>query len=152
MQVKLFTISLTDDGSALEEMNQFLRVHKIIDMTQHFYSNENGASLTYSIRYLGKANAPVAVTPGFTGQFREKIDYMQVLDSDTFVVFAKMREVRKAIAKEDGVAAYAVFTDAEMAELAKLPTISLATMQSVKGIGEKKIAKFGERFIKGYQA
>ena len=39
--------------------------------------------------------------------------------------------------------AYAVFTDAELSGIAKLPVIDKLSIQSVKGIGEKKIEKYG---------
>jgi hypothetical protein len=32
MQFQLFTVPITDDGSALEELNRFLRGHKILEV------------------------------------------------------------------------------------------------------------------------
>ena len=58
-----------------------------------------------------------------------------------------MREIRKRLAKEEGVPAYAIFTDAEMAELAKIEILTPAAMRKVKGVGEQKIEKFGKYFI-----
>ncbi len=61
-----------------------------------------------------------------------------MLDPLVFKKFALLRECRKTIAKEDGMPAYAIFTDEEMAKVAALEDLNEKTMQSVEGIGEKK--------------
>ena len=55
--------------------------------------------------------------------------------------------MRKAIADEEAVPAYAIFTDAELAELAKQKELSLTVIQAVPGIGKKKVEKYGSRMI-----
>lgn len=77
-----------------------------------------------------------------------KVDYREVLDEAQFARFRKLREARKRIAEEDGVPVYAVFSNdqlAEMARCAELPTI--ASLKKIPGIGEKKVARYGERFV-----
>jgi superfamily II DNA helicase RecQ len=58
-----------------------------------------------------------------------------------------MREIRKRLAAEESLPAYAIFTDEELANLAKIEDLTLAKMKSVKGIGEKKIEKYGRSFL-----
>jgi len=41
-----------------------------------------------------------------------------------------------------------VFTDEELAGLAKLDSITEKTMLSVKGIGDKKVERFAKHFIR----
>ncbi len=43
MQIKLFTIPIGDSGTALEDMNRFLRGNKILEVQNQLISNENGA-------------------------------------------------------------------------------------------------------------
>jgi len=43
MQIKLFTIPLGDSGSALAEMNTFLRGNKILEVENQLVNNEHGA-------------------------------------------------------------------------------------------------------------
>ena len=76
-----------------------------------------------------------------------KKDYKTELTEEAFARFAELRKVRKALAEEDSIPAFAIFTDEHMAALAQLPTLTLISMQEVKGIGEKKIAKYGERIV-----
>lgn len=140
MQIKLFTIPVGDSGAAQEEMNRFLRGNKILEVQNQLISNENGAYWCFCVRYIEKAFAP-------TNEHKGKVDYKQILDEVTFKKFSKLREIRKKVAAEEGMPAFAIFTDEELAGLAKLETITPKTMLSVKGIGDKKVERFAKHFI-----
>jgi len=140
MQIKLFTIPIGDNGTALEEMNRFLRGNKILEVQNQLISNENGAYWCFCVRYIEKTFAPAEEQKG-------KVDYKQVLDDATFKKFSKLREIRKKVAADEGLPAFAVFTDEELAGLAKLETISAKSMLTVKGIGDKKVERFAKHFV-----
>ena len=118
----------------------------MLDVENRLVQNERGAYWCFCVRYIdGPSPGPAAGTRNL--QYREKIDYRNVLDEATFRVFARLREIRKQIAADEVVPAFAVFTDEELSELAKLPELTPKTMQTVKGIGEKKVEKYAARFI-----
>lgn len=144
MQVKLFTISVGDDGKQQAELNAFLRGHKVLDVAQHIVQNERGGYWCFCVRYI--ENSEGAANPRNL-QYKEKVDYRMVLDEATFKVFSRLREARKQIATDDAIPAFAVFTDEELSELAKLPELTAKTMLTVKGVGEKKIERYSERFL-----
>jgi superfamily II DNA helicase RecQ len=75
------------------------------------------------------------------------VDYKHILDEPTFQKFSKLREIRKKVAAEEGIPAFAVFTDEELAGLAKLDAITEQSMLSVKGIGAKKVERYAKNFI-----
>jgi superfamily II DNA helicase RecQ len=81
------------------------------------------------------------------GSVKEKVDYRTVLDEATFEKFAKLREIRKRFAEAEAVPAYAVFTNEELAEIAKLPELTEQTIRTISGIGEKKVEKYGQKLI-----
>jgi superfamily II DNA helicase RecQ len=66
-------------------------------------------------------------------------------------VFSRLREIRKALATDDGVPAYAIFTDEELAGISRLPELTESGMKTVPGIGEKKVARYGTLMIDHYQ-
>ena len=140
MQIKLFTIPIGDSGAALYDMNRFLRGNKILEVQNQLISNENGAYWCFCVRYIEKSFSS-------TGDTRRKVDYKQVLDEAIFQKFSKLREIRKKVAADEGIPAFAVFTDEELAGLAKLETITEKTMLSIKGIGDKKVERFAKHFI-----
>lgn len=67
-----------------------------------------------------------------------------MLDGHSFARFAVLRTIRKRLAEEDAVPAFAVFTDAELAEIAKLDEITPKRMLAINGLGEKRVEKYGE--------
>ena len=90
-------------------------------------------------------NSPVSVN-----NQSGKTDYKKVLSEKEFEIFSKLREIRKQLAIKDAVQAYLVFTDEELANIARLPNIELGKLISIKGIGEKKVEKYGKPLLEMY--
>ncbi|MFJ5548763.1 DNA helicase RecQ [Streptomyces sp. NPDC093225] len=59
-------------------------------------------------------------------------------------VFEALRAWRSATAKEQGVPAYVVFHDATLREIATLLPATIEELGTVGGVGEAKLAKYGE--------
>jgi superfamily II DNA helicase RecQ len=59
----------------------------------------------------------------------------------------ELRRRRKAISAEAGVPAYAVFTDKELAGIAALENPQPADLKKIKGIGVKKVERFGVQIL-----
>ncbi len=141
MQIKIYTIPILGGEQINDEMNRFLSGNKILQTKSHLVSNREGSFWCFCIKYLSN-NLPHSTS-------KKKIDYRQVLDPESFQRFSSMRGIRKKLAKEEGVPAYAVFTDAELAELARFEFPTLDAMKEVKGIGSGKLEKYGTYFISG---
>jgi ATP-dependent DNA helicase RecQ len=62
-------------------------------------------------------------------------------------LFRKLREARKALADERNVPAYVVFSDAVLRAMAREKPTTLAAMRRISGVGEKKLADYGEIFV-----
>ena len=78
---------------------------------------------------------------------KAKVDYRQVLDEPTFQKFSNLRAIRKQAAAAEGLSAFILFTDEELAELAKLEEITVKSMLGIKGIGEKKVERYAHYFM-----
>jgi ATP-dependent DNA helicase RecQ len=65
--------------------------------------------------------------------------------------FERLRAWRAAAAKEAGVPAYVVFHDATLRQIATQRPGSLAELATVNGVGENKLAKFGEQVLAALQ-
>ncbi len=148
MQVKLFTIPLFDNEAELNEMNGFLRAQKVLTIDKQFVSVGENAYWSFCITYLQLSKQS---TMAQNAQRQNKIDYKEVLDVATFAVFSTLRTIRKQIAENEAVPAYAVFTDSELAEIAKLENIDVAHLQSIQGIGQKKAEKYGQILCEQYR-
>jgi ATP-dependent DNA helicase RecQ len=58
--------------------------------------------------------------------------------------FEQLRAWRAATAKEQGVPAYVIFHDATLREIAARCPATLAELGTVSGVGESKLAKYGQ--------
>ncbi|MBB4682840.1 DNA helicase RecQ [Amycolatopsis jiangsuensis] len=59
-------------------------------------------------------------------------------------LFERLRTWRAATAKEQGVPAYVIFHDATLRQIATERPASLSELGTVNGVGENKLAKYGE--------
>jgi ATP-dependent DNA helicase RecQ len=62
-------------------------------------------------------------------------------------LFESLRELRREVATERGVPPYVVFSDATLRDMARVRPGSPATLLHVRGVGERKLADLGERFL-----
>jgi ATP-dependent DNA helicase RecQ len=66
------------------------------------------------------------------------------LSDDLLPVFEALRAWRADQAREQGVPAYVIFHDATLREIAATAPTSVAELGTISGIGEKKLATYGE--------
>lgn len=140
MQIKIFTIPALGGEAINEDLNAFLRTKKILQIEQELVHCAQSAVWSFCIRYI-EDYSPII-------KEKDKIDYKEVLGEEAFGRFAAMRETRKRIAKEEGLPAYAIFKDEELAKMAEHQDLTLANMKSIKGIGPKKLETYGQHFVK----
>ncbi len=69
------------------------------------------------------------------------------LTAEATPLFEKLRAWRGATAKEQGVPAYVIFHDATLRQIAAEAPTSLAQLSTVSGVGENKLAKFGQQIL-----
>jgi ATP-dependent DNA helicase RecQ len=62
-------------------------------------------------------------------------------------LFEQLRELRRVIASERGIAAFIILHDSTLRELARIQPTTLEALRSVRGFGERKIADLGARFL-----
>ncbi|MET7761380.1 DNA helicase RecQ [Streptomyces sp. NPDC005393] len=69
------------------------------------------------------------------------------LPEEAVPVFEALRTWRGATAKEQGVPAYVIFHDATLREIAILAPATLDELGTVSGVGENKLAKYGQQIL-----
>jgi len=62
-------------------------------------------------------------------------------------LFMKLRLLRKEIADAEDIPPYIVFNDATLSELAKVKPTSSPAMLNISGIGDTKLARYGQPFL-----
>ena len=62
-------------------------------------------------------------------------------------LFAMLKDLRKKVAKQKGVPAYAVFQESSLEQMATVYPVTLEELQQVQGVGAGKARKFGKEFV-----
>ncbi|RSS62713.1 DNA helicase RecQ [Streptomyces sp. WAC07061] len=97
---------------------------------------------------MRKEKAPAASRKKDSGSRSGKSARVPVdLPAEAVPVFDALRAWRTATAREQGVPAYVVFHDATLREIATLLPGTVEELSGVGGVGEAKLAKYGEGVI-----
>ncbi len=113
MAFKFFKIS-SDDVSAQEELNDFLRKeNKIITKTKEFYQG----IWYFTIEYIPSSYTPAK--PDSVKKGKEIKDYAEILPPEQFKIYSKLRDCRSILAQERSCPVYVIFTNEQLAELAR---------------------------------
>ena len=70
-----------------------------------------------------------------------------LLGSEDKALFDVLRALRKRLADEHGVPPYVIFHDATLREMAQQRPTTLHEFARIRGVGEAKLSRYGERFI-----
>lgn len=140
MQIKTFTIPILGGEKEEKALNSFLRGQKVLKVESKLVEMQQNAYWCFIVQYLIELIASPLKKP-------QKVDYKAILNEKSFERFSKMRKIRKELAREEGIPAYAIFTDKELAKLAEFEEVTLAKVQGIKGVGQQKVNKYGPRFL-----
>ena len=142
MKFAFFTVPILHSEYATEELNRFLGKHKVHEIQQHLIDDGSNSYWAFAIKY-GEDNASSIDA----GNQKSRVDYRDVLDDDDFAVFAQLRDLRKQISDETGVPLYGIFSNAQLAEMARLRPVSSTELGEIKKVGKSRVERFGERFL-----
>ena len=84
---------------------------------------------------------------GKDGAARNRVDYRETLDPEEFVVFAKLRELRKQIAQVKAVPIYMVFTNEQLSQMVQARATTRSDLERIAGVGDARIEKYPPRFL-----
>jgi superfamily II DNA helicase RecQ len=142
-QYASFYISPFGEKSVTDELNTFLRSHRIINVEKRLIDGERGTGWVFLVEY-GGANGESGKNASNSSQ---RIDYREVLNPAEYALYDKLRHLRKEIADKAGIPVYAVFTNDQLAGIVKKPPKTAKDLLSISGIGESRVKQYGEAVI-----
>ncbi len=139
MQIKIYSIPVFGDTALEEEVNRFLRGHRVLQVERHF-CDDNGGYWAIFIEYADYApnSAPA--------NRKDKADVTREMNEEEKQRFEYFRKIRRDIAQQKSIPAYMVFTDAELAILAKEPELREDSAKSVKGVAPSRLNEYVKYF------
>ena len=100
-----------------------------------------------------KARTPITLTKPMVMPKAKRVTRREGEIACDEILFDRLRALRKRVADERHVPAYIVFGDTTLRAMARYYPTSVAEMEGIPGMGDKKRAEFGEAFaseIAGY--
>jgi ATP-dependent DNA helicase RecQ len=95
---------------------------------------------------LRQYQKPVKPKRTFASSSSKGYEEMELSKSEQ-ALFERLRSWRMGAARTHGVPAYVVFQDATLREIAKVKPTSLDQLRGVTGVGEKKLASYGDEIV-----
>jgi len=145
MQIQVFSIPMEGDEDAVAQLNLFLRTHKVLCIEKAPVLAQGRQYWSVCVEYLQRRaeSEPARHGSGGSAGEKPKTDYRQLLSAAEFARFSKLRQLRKQLADSEAVPVYALFTNAQLAELARRVPKSRAALAEVEGIGDAKVQRYG---------
>ncbi len=143
-------IPARQDEQAEKEMNIFLRSVRVLTVHHELVSQGDNSFWSFCVEYMTEGAPSGTLKTGHDK--KNRVDYKAVLSPDDFAVFIKLREWRKDIAAKEAVPVYTIFTNEQLAQIARNRMDSLLLLKSVEGVGEARIKKYGQAVIELIQS
>ena len=144
-QYASFFVSPFGEKSVTDELNEFLRSRRIINVEKRLVDGERGTGWVFLVEYGsgdgGGKNPPNA---------QQRVDYREVLSAEEYALFDKLRKLRKEAAEKSGIPVYAVFTNDQLAAMVKKMPKTAKDLLSIAGIGEARVKQYGGVFLDAF--
>jgi len=142
--IKFFLIPVHSAEENEKELNRFINQYKTVSIEKNFVADGANSFWSICLTTVEKSARNESLQGG---KKRNDVDYKEILSPDDFAVYAELRSLRKLIAEKDGIPAYAVFTNAQLAKIVTDRISSDAALLTVEGIGQTRVDKYGRQFL-----
>lgn len=146
MRLQFFSIPAHGDAAAVAELNAFVSTHRVRELERRFVDAGVDSFWAICVSFVDGEARP-AVVAGARGSSKEAIDYRAVLNPPDFAAYAKLRELRKAMALRNGVPPYQVLTNDQLAHLVRKRVVTKQALDAVEGFGAARATKYGAELL-----
>lgn len=136
-QIQSFFISSYGDSSQCEELNHFLRSHKIIRLSQGFVSGGENPGFQIIVEYA-ENKSPESSS-------KKRIDYRSMLKEEKqIVIFDALKAFRSELCKKEKlIGAYMICKDEHLYQMALNPDITVDEIKSFPHSANIKLEEYG---------
>jgi superfamily II DNA helicase RecQ len=139
MAFAFFLIPADANSALAAELNSFLTSHRILRVGREWCGHGVGGSWAFCIEYV----AGDVGGEDLRARGGKRVDYREILPPAEFQVYSRLRELRRTLSDRDGVAAFVLFTNEQLAEMVRKGCRTLDDLKGIAGIGEARVAKYG---------
>ena len=133
------TLQLLIDGGILERSSGQYKSLSVTDLGKRAVKSREPITVRFKVSPT-TVSMPTSIPPPnrFAAQPSSQHDTR---------LLAELKVLRSAIALEIGKPAFVVFHDSTLLEMARLTPANLTELSYVKGVGARKLADYGQRFL-----
>ncbi len=139
IQFAFFSVPMGNPSDVGEDLNRLLKSERVLAVHREFVSDGGNSVWAFAVEYLSGTMDQKKGRPG-----KGRVDYREVLSPEDFALFVKLRDWRKETAGREAIPVYTVFTNEQLANLAKLRPGTMTGLRKIDGIGEARLKKYGE--------
>jgi len=142
MKYHFFNIHAQNPDAGQEALNTFCGQHRVLAVEKQFVALGDNSFWSICVTTIDGMNKPNTAS-----NKRDRVDYREILNEQDFAVYAELRNLRKTLAEQEGVPAYALFTNEQLADMVTRRTLTQSELASIEGIGKARLEKYGETFL-----
>jgi superfamily II DNA helicase RecQ len=142
MNYHFFSIAAQNPDAGQHALNSFCGQHRVLAVEKQFVTQGDNSFWSICVTTIDNADKPNTAS-----NKRDRVDYREILNEQDFAVYAELRNLRKTLAEQEGVPAYALFTNEQLAEMVTRRTLTQTELASIEGIGKARLEKYGETFL-----
>lgn len=144
MRLKIFSLRFSAEQGGFDDapLAQFLEGKELVAVTEHFHVVDLVPWLTLIVSYRD-----VEADERRRPSYRQGPDPRSDLDPAEREVYDAVRAWRAARARQDGVPAYVIASNRQVARMVRLRCTSKTALQKVEGFGDEKISLYGDEVL-----
>ncbi len=144
MALHFFSIPALNGAAEQDALNRFCASHSVVTLEHQLV--QAGAASFWAVAVTVR-DGPTALERSAPQRTGAKVDYKEVLNEADFRLYSALRELRKTVAQQEGVAVYAVFTNDQLAAMVTGRVATPTALREIEGVGPARVDKYGATFL-----
>ena len=143
VQFKFFLIPTHGPSDGEDDLNRFLRSARTLAVHREFVPDGANSFWSFAVEYLADQGSEKE-----NRAKKSRVDYREVLSPEDFTLFVNLRDWRKDVAGREAIPVYTVFTNEQLAHIARARPKSKADLAGIQGIGDARVKKYGDEVLR----
>ncbi len=151
MHIRVLTLRYSASRGGFDDapLADFVRQHRVLALSEHFFTVDEVPHLACVVRWQAAEDegAPAEVAPPRRPPRSAAVDPRADLDPEQRQLYEQLRAWRRERATEEGLPAYSVLTNRQIAELARARPRDSVSLAAAGTLGAGKLRLFGEGIL-----
>ncbi len=131
-----------------EVVREFIKDKEVLLIRDHFFIKNETPYLTLVISYNMPQQPMATVVADKYGKVQKRDEsWREILEDGDMPLFNSLRDWRNEQGKKEGLPPYIMFTNRQLATIAKQRPQSSAKLAEIEGIGKAKVEKYGKEIL-----